>query len=246
MDRNALTMNKNNNPKPRRRVAQATQVANLLRAMTLEPAGRVPARRRRRRNRRNRRARNPQSNSSGIPAAITRQPTASPNNMGVVVASRCELFTPLKTMANATETTGATPLYPTAECMPWLHKLAAAFERIEWLSATLCWKPFVGTSASGSVAFGVDWNSNAEDPVKREKVLATTPVYESPVWQSGQLQLPLSMLMSRRQYMIAAKDLVDRQPGTLIWSLAGLDSAAAKSVGELWVIYRVRLSGTTA
>lgn len=237
----------NNNNKQKRRVAQATQMTNLLRAMTLEQRQPQP-RARKQRNRRRRGYRNNNNGGGGgIPAALTRQPIASPNNMGVVVASRCELFTPLKSESSKTESTGATPVYPTSDCMPWLHKLAAAFERVEWLSATLHWKPFVGTSASGSVAFGIDWNSNADTVIKREKVLATTPVYESPVWQSGQLVLPTSMLMSRKQYMISATDLVDRQPGTLVWSLIGLDSAAAvKAIGELWIVYRVRLSGTTA
>lgn len=188
-----------------------------------------------------------------IPAGVSRGPNASGTTarQGEVVISRSELMAEVaSTSKGAGNDTGYAHLFPDASTLSWLHKVRSAFDRIEWLSATLHYKSFVGTNTSGSVAFGVDWNSNFT-AVTRSKVQALTPVYETPIWQSGQITLPARYLMTRKVYLLEAdssKNIEDRQPGTVLWALAGVDAPAAttKTVGEIWCTYKVRLSGTTA
>lgn len=159
------------------------------------------------------------------------------------MVSRCEQLCEVKYDAEAKVYSGKTELVPTSKVMTWLHKLSAAFDRIEWLSATLHYKPFVGTNSTGSIAFGVDWNSDV-GTLSREKILAATPVYESPVWQGGNMALPAKMLMTRKFYFLQSSVAADKMPGILMWNLAG--ATTSSSYGELWVTYKVRLSGTTA
>lgn len=183
---------------------------------------------------------------ANIPAGISRGTNAAgtaPDN-GSVTVSRTELLGPVTIQAGST-VSGAYHLLPTAANISWLHKLSAAFDRIEWLSATLHWKPFVGTNSSGSIAFGVEWGQDvAISSVTRSKVQACTPVYESPVWQSGKLSLPQRFLMTRRVYLLNSTDSLDTMPGTIVYALVGAEKQV--SVGEIWITYRVRLSGTSA
>lgn len=187
---------------------------------------------------------------SNIPAGFTRGPNAAGVNpsQGEIVVTRSELVGSVA-MAAAGTGTGSINMYPDSSSFAWLHKLRSAFDRIEWMSATLCWKPFVGTQASGSVAFGVDWNSQP-GTTTRAKVQACTPVYESPVWQSGSLSLPNRYLMTRKVYLLESSVLQDKQPGVIVWALAGVvspkDKDASIVFGEIWCTYKVRLSGTTA
>lgn len=191
------------------------------------------------RKRRNRRKRN--ANPKPIPAGVSRATnSAGANKMGEIVASRREL---LATIAVSTATAGVIQLNPSSEVMAWLQKLTAPFERIEWLAATLHWQPHVGANTAGSIAFGVDWGGKPTSTT-RAKVLATTPCYESPVWQSGNLVLPQKYLMSRRYYTISSTATDDSCPGSVVWSVAG--GSSGTSYGEIWITYKVRLSGTTA
>lgn len=164
--------------------------------------------------------------------------------MGEIVVSRSEKFCAV-TAQNGTAL-GITPIFPSSTVMAWLAKLTVAFDRIEWLSCQLVWKPFVGTSKSGSLAMGVDWDSSfAANSITRDKVQAATPVYESPIWQSGTMRLPAKMLMTRKAYSLHSVEAPDKQPGQVLWSLAGVDDDL-REVGEIWITYKVRLSGTTA
>lgn len=128
----------------------------------------------------------------------------------------------------------------------WLSTVSKAFERIVWVSCHIYYRAAVGTNASGLVAYGVDWDSNPPETISRAAVVACTPAADHPVWQSSITQplvLPPSRLQSRKEYLITAKEAVDKQPGTIIWANSGDES---KEVGELWAKYTVRLSGTRA
>lgn len=214
-----------------------TQLRQLLSKLSVTPA---PKKRRRRKHR---------NGGAGVPAATTRPVNTTRHNAvnggsdGEIVVSRTEKLADVNPSDKVT--TGLVPLYPTSSVMPWLAKLVVAFDRIEWLQATLQFKPFVGTQTSGSVAFSVDWDSSVgSGSVTRNKVLSGTPVYEAPVWQNGRLPLPQKMLMSRKAYSLHTVDLADKQPGNLMWSVEGHDKTT--TLGEVWITYRVRLSGTTA
>lgn len=133
--------------------------------------------------------------------------------------------------------------------LPWLKNLAKCFERAKWLAIEVEYRPMVGTTTAGSIAVGVDWaysSSTAEiglAAVSRDAVLACTPVMDGPVWERQRMTLPASRLQSRQWYCIdsATGSIVDRAPGTLL-----LHTTADAAVGEVWLHYRVSLSGTRA
>lgn len=139
------------------------------------------------------------------------------------------------------------------ELMPlrfaWLKGLAKNFDRYRWLSAVVEYKPAVGTTTTGLMAFGPDWNSGTSTTTyTREEVLAATPLSEAPVWQQQSLPLPKARLMSRKDYRISTKDdttwdddsAFDVMPCFIMWATTGAKSI----VGELWVSYTVELIGT--
>lgn len=228
----------------RREMNVLTGLLSKLQVNTPKPA----AKKRRRRNRKSVASSPPQ-----VALGTTRRTAASTSkgsSMGMVSVSRCELFSSvsIENKSNTYTVAGYVAMLPSSSVMPWLQKISIAFDRIEWLSAKLLWKPFVSATTSGSICFGIDWNSSVTDVPNRAKTQACTPVYESPVWQSGTLNLPKNLLMSRKSYTLSGGSAVDRQPGQLVWCLAGYDAIASgtKVYGEIWIEYSVRLSGTTA
>lgn len=127
----------------------------------------------------------------------------------------------------------------------WLKMLATAFDRVTWHSAELMWKPAVGTTTDGLVAYGVDWNSSPKSNWVRKDILALTPIADHPVWQTTEcepLVLPSQKLMSRKEYFIQSSNKTETQPGTILIACTGTDQA--KVHGELWIRYDVSLFGT--
>lgn len=179
------------------------------------------------------------------PRRRRRNRASATGTSGEITVARCELLTPVKLKANSTDLNGSVDLFPSANVLSWLHKLTVAFERISWLSAVVMYKPFAGTTKTGSVCIGADWNSVAATPT-RTQVQAATPVVETPVWQSSQMVLPGSRLMSRREYSLSSTDAYDKQPCKILISVTAETSNADLVLGEIWLQYRVKLSGTTA
>lgn len=131
--------------------------------------------------------------------------------------------------------------------LPWLSKLSACFDRIRWHRAILVWRPAVGTSTGGQLLMGPDWDSNISK-VSATQVAALTPIYESPIWQGGQLALPSSRLMTRKEYFIRQdKDkktqVSECSPCGILYSVTG---TADQPAGHLWLDYDVTLFGTVS
>lgn len=127
----------------------------------------------------------------------------------------------------------------------FMRSLSKAFERIQWLSCHIYWKPAVGTTAGGLVSYAIDWDSDANN-VSRTDMSGYTPVLTHAVWQDSQktpMVLPPSRLMSRKWYLFdhSGADNVDKQPGRLLVSAETTDPML---VGELWIRYHVKFSGT--
>lgn len=226
----------------------AKEIKQLRGLLSKVSIGSKPKKQPRRRKRRG-------ANPPGIPAGQTRAVSAmggsnSGGANGEIMVSRTELLGSIDLEANTAENVGLYKLVPTADNLSWLAKLVVAFDRIEWLSCTVVYKPFVGTSSSGSVAFSPDWDSaTAKEKVTRAKIQAGSPVYESPVWQAGKIVLPSKYLQSRRYYSLhgAKTDPFDQAPCQILWSIKGAEATGGKtSLGELWITYKVRLSGTSA
>lgn len=230
--------------------AEVSKLRQLLSTVSLAPKTKS------KRNRK--RARGPQQ-PAHIPAGYSSIPNASnprrrksglaaTNNSGDVVVSRSELLSPLIVVANSNSLDTYVDMFPTSSVLAWLAKLTIAFERITWLSARVMYKPFSGTTKTGSVCIGVDWNSSLTKdlPASRSKTQSTTPVMEMPIWQSGSMMLPAMRLMSRREYTLSAGEPFDRQPCQILISVTSQPDRTDVTVGELWVDYKVRLSGTTS
>lgn len=193
--------------------------------------------------RRRARGRNRDAGSAPLAASRPTNPSGRGPNSGEVMVQRTELLSAVT--VTGTVTSGFINLAPSTTVLSWLQKVFVAFERIEWVHATLLYKPFVSASTSGSIAVGFDWDSTVASAasVTRATVQASTPVYESPVWQNGRVTLPKKMLMTRRYYSKVGSESIDVQPCQVIWATAG---ASAATIGELWLEYKVKLSGTSA
>lgn len=166
---------------------------------------------------------------------------------GEIVISREELVRSLTVKASKTSAIDYFDLLP--ENFEYLKQISTAFERVQWMSCQLFWKPAVGTTFGGLVTYAVDWDSDLGANVGRAKLSAYTPVVSHAVWQDSQktpLVLPPSRLMSRTWYLFShsSADVVDKQPGRI--GIAADCSASNSDVllGEMWVRYSVKFSGT--
>nr|QRD99878.1 MAG: capsid [Culex impudicus luteo-like virus] len=180
-------------------------------------------------------ARNP--NPQSLPAGGFRE--------GELVIGREELLDSPSIKAQVTEYKKAIFVKPSADVLPWLGKLAANFEQIEWHSIKLVWKPAVGTTFNGSVVIGVDWNANTTEAT-RAKAQAAVPHIDTPIWQKGVMVLPQNRLQSRKTYVLGADSKVDQGPGVVLFTARVSAPDREVFLGDLWLDYKVRLIGPTA
>lgn len=151
-------------------------------------------------------------------------------------------------LAGAVPDDSATALLKTVVLVPdsfaWLKNIAKSFERVRWNSCVLQWRPAVGTTTSGVIAYGAAWDCSSTDPPNREDVLAQTPVADHPIWQTGRLSLPVSRLRSRAWYQPTASDKFDAAPCSLKLSMSATNLKAKQLAGEWWVTYDITMAGT--
>lgn len=175
-------------------------------------------------------------------------------SQGEVVVSRSEL---LDTLTTGTDGKASASKVLVPVNLPWLSNVAKAFERCRWQSVRIEYRPAVGANTDGTVAVGFDWGSSNEAKegdggawtlvraIDRVGVLACTPNVDGPVWSKASLTIPSQRLQSRAWYEVPAaaptSDVYDFAPGSLVYYVQG---AASKTLGEIWVHYRVQLSGT--
>lgn len=220
---------------------------------------------RRRRRRRRARARaaqgiqNVPSGQPGMPSTTgpRRLPTRMVGSEGGLRVSRDELFASLGVDDSGSMST-TLPINPfntgAVEVFPWLEGIARSYERIVWNRLEFSWRSAVGTTSDGIICYGVNWESPAHetDPTKgptRADVTSLFPVKDHPVWQStdnSPLVLPVSMLQSRKHYIMRSIDLDDACPGSFQVNIQGAPpgtSTKRKTIGEIWVRYDVTLLG---
>ncbi|QSL99569.1 MAG: putative capsid protein [Pythion sobemo-like virus] len=187
----------------------------------------------------------PSANPPRRRAPARRTMPAQSNREGELVIGRQELLLSLEVKKDASESKQVVKLLPTETALTWLNKLAGNFDQIEWLSASLVWKPAVGTTFNGSLIIGVDWNAAAND-AKRVVVQATVPHVDTPVWQQARLAMPANRLQSRKAYILKADAAVDSSPGVVLVNAKTNKVADDTFLGDLWLDYRVRLMGPSA
>lgn len=151
------------------------------------------------------------------------------NQQGMITFSRLEYVGDVSSV-------GSFDLTPSS--FPFLKSLASSFELYKWLKLEVQYKPAVGTQTAGAVTFGVDW-SNKKTKQKRQEIASLTPMVDTPVWQMAKMTLPPSRIQTRREYILEASDVNDKQPGALLWA-----STASGSVGDMWINYTVQMYGT--
>lgn len=166
--------------------------------------------------------------------------------LGTIRIRRKEFLATIKAENPKAPSTGYIPMLP--EKFPWLSKLSKSFDRIKWHSLTVFWKSAMGTTESGMVTLAMDWDSDFPGVLlTQDYINGLSPIYESPVWQSGVFNVPSSRLMTRKEYKIRPgedkTDQYDVQPGLLCWCLT---SAVDKSAGNLWIEYDVTMFGTNS
>lgn len=130
---------------------------------------------------------------------------------------------------------------------PWVAKIVNAFDRYTMHSLTVHFKTAVGATTDGLIAIGVDWDGHySTSLLKREVVLALTPVMDGPIWQNMSMRLPQSKLMTRKEYSVKRDpnmdDIIDQSPGILLINVTS--GSASKVMGEIWYDYDITLYGT--
>lgn len=202
---------------------------------------------------RQRRRRGPNNSTPGTQGALVTNNLSRGVSQGEVIISRRELLKDLTT-ANKGEQVLIAPAN-----LPWLKNLAKVFERVRWLSLVIEYRPAVGANTAGTVAIGVDWMSQSANVVHRDgllvrdleevsksNVLACTPSVDAPVWQRiPSLVVPASRLQSRQWYEVvdsvtSTTNFIDVSPGFVAFY------TTAANAGEIWLSYKVHLSGTRA
>lgn len=176
-----------------------------------------------------------------------RGPGPAIGNGGQISITRCELLRTVSTTVNKTESVFAVPLYPSADQMGFLFRLASCYCRLRWVSMKIEWRPSVGTTTNGIITYGVRFAEAdlTTAPKSRLDVASLFPVNDHPVWQTAApLVLSQELLMSRKWYSLLTTDGVDLAPGGLQVGLSHDSTAAAQSRGEFWVTYTCVLDGT--
>lgn len=162
---------------------------------------------------------------------------------GEVEISKTELLGSIKVDANKTSASGSYKLQ--VSDIPYLKKLGACFERIQWFSLRVMYKPATSMTQAGLVSMGMDWNwSNAQNT--RKTIACYTPTATNAVWKENSFTCPRKMLQSRAWYSTQEDDTVDAGPGLIAWAVDAAGGTAGLTVGEIWIVYKVVLAGTVA
>lgn len=164
-------------------------------------------------------------------------------NAGEVTISKLELCGTVKVEANKSSNAGSCSLYPPD--LPFLSSLSKSFERIKWHSCALMYKPAASMTQAGLFSMGVDWNWSTAQTT-RKKIAAYQPTCTTSVWKEVTMSLPPQRLQSRLWYSTEAASGPDSGPGVIAWAADSAGGSAGVTLGEIWVQYRVTLSGTRA
>lgn len=167
-----------------------------------------------------------------------------PTSGGEIIVKRKELLEAVKAGALAGDVYKKFVLRP--KNFTWLKTLSKAFEKYQWVSLKVMWKPAVGTTVGGLVSMGMRWEETTQDPSKREEIVAHTPNRTIAVWEDGEkmpLLIPPSRLQTRKWYLMD-DDGSDGGPGQV--ELGVSTSEVNKLLGEVWVEYTIRMAGTQA
>lgn len=165
---------------------------------------------------------------------------------GEIVFSREELIRTLTLPVGKATVTDYIDIIPVN--FRFLKSIGAVFERIQWLSLQVYWKPAVGTTYGGLVTYGVDWDFQGGTSLTRAQISCYTPTVSHALWQDAQrtpMVLPPARLKGRNWYTPDSGDDVDKGPGRILIAADGQSSTVGSvPLGEIWACYKVKFSGT--
>lgn len=186
-----------------------------------------------------------------VPAAMAGPSVGAMRSMGsslgdgTITLQRSEILCSIEVPVNGTSFADHVKLLPSAAVLPWLHKIASSFDQIVWHQARVYYKPAVGTTFSGSLVIGVDWNP-AATVTTRSTVQACSPVMEAAAWQPMQMVLPAARLQSRKYYFLTATAAQDAAPAALLFNLKCSTVKEQTFLGDIWLDYRISLLSPSA
>lgn len=127
--------------------------------------------------------------------------------------------------------------------LPFLAGFTKMFDRYVYHRIRIVYRPSCGSTTSGSLIVGIDWDSKKSANLTYKVISNLTPVMDLPLWQGGTLVLPPSKLMTRKEYIINTDDTdeFDSTPGFVCFAATG---ATAQTAGHLWIDYDISFFGT--
>lgn len=161
---------------------------------------------------------------------------------GDLVITKSELVSTVEVKANAKEGHGKISIKTDGD-LPWLKIMAASFERSQWRSLKVVYRPGCAMTQAGRFAMGFDWDWSGE-ATTRAKISAYQPNSGCAVFENCQLVVPLAR-GPQKWYLAKATDPVNQGPGELVWAV-DTSTEANLVTGEIWVDYTVVLSGPKA
>lgn len=169
--------------------------------------------------------------SAGTPSNLS--------NLGLLSFGRSELFMTITCAADGSFKKSA-PLHPSS--LSVLKSLSQTFEQIAWDLVKFEFRPGVGTTVGGMLAFGFEWGPTTRDT--KNAVLGLSPSASVAVHKSAAFSIPANRLRGRLWYTIDAGGLEDKQPGQLCVAMDANSDTRSKTVGEIWLHYKIRAQGT--
>lgn len=124
--------------------------------------------------------------------------------------------------------------------IPTLKRLSKIYERVKFHSLRIFWKPAVGTTESGMVTYGLDWDFHGLVS-ERAFIAQYSPSASHAVWcdtTQRPMVAPASRLQSRAWYRNNNADTVDAAVCDLVYK-----SDHQRGGGEFWITYSCTLQG---
>lgn len=227
------------------------KLASMLQSCSMKKnGGEQPLPQRQRRRRRRNGAANNASNGGVSSAVIApqnvsttssrrrrrRRGRANTSNDGSIRIARSVRLCELKTGADGVLAT-ACELNP--RHWGWIDKISAAYERCKFHRLGFTFRTACGTTKSGLVSYGVDWDPSAEAPGDRGVVTACVPFLECAVWANpNELVCPSDKLNAVTWYVFDQSAV--SMPGKL---LVYAQSDKNLLIGDIFVHYDLTLSG---
>lgn len=205
--------------------------------MTTQPApGQRKTRRRRRRG----------ANSGNLSAPLARPINSSGQGAGLIRVKHVEVFGTIAIGAATAgkpvpPATGTITLCPTkAEFKAGhLRALAKIYERLQFHSVRIEYRPVVGTTQGGVILMGFDYDNEADSSPTIESVTAKSPNMQCAIWGSLNMAIPLPRLQPQR--WLSLTEVSEAAFGALTYYATG---PADTTVGYLRIAYDVSLAGT--